>query len=233
MHKFNWLIIFITSICCKYSYSQYIWKKSIGLDSVIATQFVFDSNDNYYIANEDSGVYTSKDYGLSWEIINSGIVESNKTVTCIIADSSNIFAAVGSSMGGHLYVSNTNNINNWNATSFPTGLSDLIIIDSIICASTGSGNFIKYLSNDYGITWTFNMFSWNYYLRNYKKTSDTIYASSVSYGLMYSIDKGANFYSIGFGGLYINDYILYQGKIIVYVYNGIYIYHQIMAILGI
>ena len=118
------------------------WQKMF---QVYATIYEFTGNSNYvFCATGPTGVFRSSDSGLTWDTVNSGLV--NKNVKAITAQGIYIFAATDSGL-----FRSTNNGDNWSSiTNYRKLVYHLACNDQFIFAGTILG---IYRSSDHGITW--------------------------------------------------------------------------------
>lgn len=220
-------MVLLILISCTILNGQVSWHKSTGCDN-IGTK-VFSHYNNYYFAGTyNNGVFVSTNNGVSWNAANNGItVTSNlKTVNRFSQSGNKLFIATGHALGGDIY-SSVNNGSTWTSTNFITGATDIVALDSVVCASTGSGTFIYSRSTDWGNSWKQTLFYTNFersnYLSNYKKSGGTLYARSVLTGLVSSADHGTTWQSIGFTGIYFYDYFIRSEIIGIASVKGLYL----------
>lgn len=199
------------------------WHKSAGVEHVSTVTFT-DFSGMCFAGTVDSGVYMSQDKGLSWIPRNNGILLSGPllTVNSFAHSGSLMYAALGHALGGGIFTSADAGAS-WSATVFPTGATAVAAIDSILCASTGSYYFIYGRSTDWGASWVYTTLPFGLYLFNYREQNGTLYAVSLSEGLVRSEDAGESWQSLGFAGTFCFDYLLYGETIIVSTAEGIYL----------
>lgn len=204
-----------------YMFGQNEWHKSAGIDKLSTNTFM-DFANVCFAGTVDSGVYMSPDHGLSWTAANSGIPFTGplKSATDFAESDTVLYASFGHALGGGISSSSDGGIS-WELTDFPTGATDIIATDSILCASTGSYFFIFGRSADWGDTWTTSSFPFSDYMFNYKKANDSLFATSLSQGLVCSADYGLTWNSIGFAGTFCFDYLVRPDLVIVSTEEGI------------
>lgn len=93
-------------------------------------------------------VYLSTDYGNTWTITPSSVLNNN-TIKSIVGSGGNIIACADDGIGG-VYFS-TDNGATWNTTSITQETDALAVIGATVFAATGTG--VK-KSTDNGATWT-------------------------------------------------------------------------------
>jgi hypothetical protein len=222
MQKLFLIALFVIAIST-ILFGQVSWKKSSGIDNLGINTF-FKVNNLCYAGTVDSGIYISFDNGISFKTLNDGIIETGplKTVNSFTQNNNLLYAAFGHALGGSIY-SSENDGTTWIPTNFPTGATDIIAIDSVICASTGSGNYLFGRSTDWGENWEITPYPFNKYRYNFKISNDSIYATSNSEGLLFSNNLGVSWQTIGFDGEFCSDYLIHSGVIVLANTNGIFL----------
>jgi photosystem II stability/assembly factor-like uncharacterized protein len=223
-NKIILLIALLISLCAILN-AQADWHKSKGITTEQITNFFRDSHGNLFCGTIDAGILISKDKGVFWDSINNGIVDYIKLANTFSQSGDTIYTSVGNPLGGHIYFS-TDTGNKWDTLSFnyPVAVTDMIVIENSICASTGSYYFLSVLSTDRGKTWDIKKNDWSQYRRKYKVLDGTLFSLSNSYGLSVSEDKGKMWSSNSnnFFGINCYDYTIIDSIIIMSTELGLF-----------
>ena len=123
------------------------WKNILNLGQHSVKAIVMDSKRNLYIGG-DFGIESSTNYGVSWNIKNTGISNINISSLTIKNDDT-LFAGT---QGGGIYISMDNG-ENWvskNSGLKSININCLCINNGLVYAGTDSGLFV---SNNNGVNW--------------------------------------------------------------------------------
>lgn len=187
----NLFNLFILLFVLTNAYAQ--WKpvnNGINFASISALE-MFDNCS--FLADVNSGVYYSGNYGESWILSSNGFPKDE--VKCFAKMNSKVFA--GTKTNG-IYVSD-NKGSYWYSCN--DGINDIFINtiaanDNNIFAGSNAGTGV-YFSSDSGRTWaTRNTGLMNTFIKKLILDSDTIYASTEN-GLYRSDNLGKNWYQLG------------------------------------
>ena len=167
---------------------------------------LLNSDSNAFASTWGTGIFRSKDYGMTWSPIDSGLdnpVKEN-VFTSLAVLGTDIYAS-----GGVWVFRSTNGGDNWTCgggpvlykggISYQSEVNSLAVLDSDIFAGTFNTGIFR--STDKGVTWTAvdNGFTGTYVM-TLAASGTTIFAATGDSGIFRSTDHGANWTSMS-GGL--------------------------------